>query len=144
MKQALPILALLALFVAGCATPESRIKKNPDVFNALPPNVQESVRQGKIDIGFSREAVELALGKPNREYTRRTQEGETMVWAYTAERVTWNRQRADANIRVYDAQGRRHTVSDWVWVDVEQRQEYDKLRIEFSNNVVSAIESIDR
>lgn len=145
MKRFIPILTLLTLFVAGCATPEARIKKNPEIFSALPPAVQENVRKGVIDIGYPRDAVMIALGQPNREYVRRTDLGTTTVWAYTGERVSWERQRADARIRVYDAQGRRRTVSDWVWVDVERRQEYDKMRVEFnSSNVVSAIETIER
>ncbi len=144
MKRLLPTLAILTLFAIGCATPESRIKRNPELFQSLPPDVQEHVRKGEIDIGYSQDAVQLALGRPNREYTRRTKDGETVVWAYTGERVSWERQRADTRVRVYDAQGRRRTVSDWVWVDVERRQEYDKMRVEFSNNVVSAIETNDR
>ncbi|MCZ7592048.1 MAG: hypothetical protein M5U15_07765 [Kiritimatiellae bacterium] len=145
MKRFLPILALLAIFVAGCATPEARIKKNPEIFNALAPNIQENVRKGNIDIGYTQDAVMIALGQPNRQYTRRTDAGTATVWAYTGERVSWERQRADARIRVYDAQGRRRTVSDWVWVDVERRQEYDKMRVEFdTNNLVTAIETIER
>lgn len=144
MKRLLPLFAALALFVAGCATPESRIKKNPELFNALSPEVQENVRQGRIDIGYPQDAVMLALGRPDREYTRRTPAGQTIVWSYTAEDVTWERQRADAHIRVYDAEGHRRTITDWVWVDVERRQEYDKMRVEFTSNVVSAIETTDR
>lgn len=144
MKRAVPFLALLALLLAGCATPESRIKKNPAAFNALPPEIQENVRRGRIDIGYPKEAVELALGRPDREYNRRTAAGQTDVWSYTAERSTWERQRADTRIRVYDAEGRRKMVTDWVWVDVERRQEYEKLRVEFTSNTVSAIETSER
>lgn len=144
MKRNAFLIALIALLGAGCATPESRIKKNPEIFQALPPEIQENVRQGRIDMGYPKEAVQIALGRPDREYSRRTAAGQTDVWAYTAERVTWERQRADTRIRVYDAEGRRRTITDWVWVDVERRQEYDKLRVEFTSNVVSAIESIER
>ncbi|MCO6401838.1 MAG: hypothetical protein J5I99_11520 [Verrucomicrobia bacterium] len=144
MKHLLPALALLTLFAIGCASPEYRIKRNPELFATLPTDVQENVRKGQIDIGYTQDAVQLALGRPNREYTRRTKEGQTTVWAYTAERVSWERQRADTRVRVYDAQGRRRTVSDWVWVDVERRQEYDKMRVEFVSNTVTAIETTDR
>lgn len=141
--SALALVVLTGLLV-GCATPESRIKKNPELFNALPPAVQENVRQGRVDIGYSKDAVQLALGAPNRQYTRKTADRLTEVWSYTRDEIHRDRQRADVRINTYDSKGRRTSVSDWVWVDVENRQEYERLRIEFTDNAVSAIESMER
>lgn len=138
------LLALFAGILAGCATPESRIKKNPAAFNALPPAVQENVRQGRIDLGYSKDAVELALGAPNRKYTRKTADRLTEVWSYTRDEIRRDRQRADVRISGYDSKGRRTTYTDWAWVDVENRQEYERLRVEFSDNAVTAIETLDR
>lgn len=133
----------VALFAFGCSTPEARIKSNPDVFQALPPDVQANVRKGKVDIGYPKDAVRLALGSPDRQYKRRTADGEVEVWSYVAVRTWTERQRADASVRVYDPNGKRRVVHDWVWVDVERRQEYDRLRIEFKDNLVTAIESVE-
>ncbi|HMP75881.1 MAG TPA: hypothetical protein PKE12_06260 [Kiritimatiellia bacterium] len=144
MKRFLPLCAVVALFAVGCSTPDARIKRNPELFQSLPPEIQENVRQGRIDIGYPQAAVRIALGAPNREYTRRTAETTVSVWAYTAERVSYERQRADARVRVYDAQGRRRTVTDWVWVDVERRHEYDRMRVEFTGDTVTAIEMTER
>ncbi len=144
MKSAAPLVAALGLLAAGCATPESRIKKSPEVFNALPPEMQEQVRQGRIDIGYPKEAVHIALGPPNRQYTRKTADRSTEVWSYTRDEIRRDRQRADVRISGYDSKGRRATYNDWVWVDVESRQEYERLRVEFSDNAVSAIERMER
>ncbi len=136
-------LFLLAVLGAGCATPDARIKSNPAAFNALPPEMQENVRKGRVDIGYPKSAVRIALGPPDREYTRRTADGLVEVWSYIGVRTTYERQRADARTRVYDAEGRRRTVTDWVWVDVERRQEFDRTRVEFKDDIVTAIETLD-
>lgn len=144
MLRQIAALALAAACLVGCATPESRIKKNPEAFASLAPDVQENVRQGKIDLGYSPAAVEIALGAPQRQYTRRTAEGDRMVWSYTSTYTTRDRQRVDARVRAYDSSGRSRIYSDSVWVDVDQTHEFEKLRIEFATNTVIAIETLDR
>ncbi|MCS6771666.1 MAG: hypothetical protein NZ740_06525 [Kiritimatiellae bacterium] len=143
-RVALSLLSVVVLTVGGCATPEARIRANPEAFQALPPEIRENVRQGKIDLGYPKEAVRIALGPPDRQYRRRTADGESEVWSYIAVRSFYERQRADARVRVYDPDGRRRVVNDWVWVDVERRQEYDRMRVEFRDDRVTAIETVDR
>jgi hypothetical protein len=71
--------------VSGCASsPDSRIKKNQELFNSLPPQAQASIRAGKVDIGFTPDMVLLALGDPDRRYMRTNERGSTEVWAYAA------------------------------------------------------------
>lgn len=145
MKYLVILLAGLLIWGAGCATPASRIKKNPELFNQLPAEVQTNVLAGRIDVGYSREAVNLALGEPQRRYTRKTLTGKnTEVWSYTSVRTTTERQRVDARVRGYDERGRSRTYSDWVYVDVEHRQEFERLRVEFETNTVLAIETLER
>jgi hypothetical protein len=144
MKCRWLILAALAL-AAGCSTPESRIKKNPELFAQFPPDVQENVRQGKIDIGYDREMVEMALDKPNRKYFRKTTAGETEVWAYSGYEMHTERQHVQADVRVRDADGGSRTVRDWFWVDVQQRTEYDRIRVDFGpDGKVVGIETVER
>ncbi len=135
-------IGLLAL--VGCATPESRIKEKPEVFAGFPPEIQANVRAGKIDIGYDKDMVYIALGKPQREYTRTTAQGTSDVWSYTATYTTTSRQLVDGPFRVRDSQGIYHSVSDSVWVDVQQQHEYEKLRVEFENGKVKAIENVQR
>lgn len=44
--------------------------------------MREKVAAGKIDLGFTREQVEVALGAPDRVFTRTDANGESQVWSY--------------------------------------------------------------
>lgn len=146
MKTFRPLFALAAvLLLAACAsTPESRIKKNPELFASFPADVQAKVQKGEVDIGFTPDMVELAKGKPSRTYSRRTAAGDTEVWAYSGYRYSTDRQRVEVRGRFADSAGRYHNYNDWVWVDVQRQTEYDAIRVEFTNGKVSALESADR
>lgn len=81
---------LLSLFIgcavllaAGCSTPETRIRQNPEIFNRLSVEEQELIIQGKVAIGFDEDMVRLALGEPDRIWTRTDMEGATQAWSYT-------------------------------------------------------------
>ncbi|HUJ42931.1 MAG TPA: hypothetical protein VLW52_04910 [Opitutaceae bacterium] len=74
---------LAALCIAGCSTPESRIRKNPEVFARLTPAQQDMIRKGQVGIGFTEEMVQLALGEPDQIRTRTDANGVTEIWSYT-------------------------------------------------------------
>ena len=136
---------VLALAVVGCSTPASRIKKNPELFAQLAPEVQAAVRQGRIDVGFPRDAVQLALGTPDRRYSRQMAGGKTAeIWSYTTTKIDYDRQRADIRIKAYDRNGNPRTYTDSTWVDVEQKTEFERLRVELDNGVVTALETLER
>jgi hypothetical protein len=139
-------MALLAvtLLLVGCNTPGSRIKQKQALFDTFPPEVQENLRNGRVDIGYTREMVDIALGNPNRIYTRKTAAVNVTVLAYTAYETQRDRQRIQADLRVRDSSGSYRTVRDWVWVDVEHRNEYDRLRVEMTGDVVTAVETASR
>src|SRR5215212_572553 len=82
MKLLPCVLAAGALFLAGCSTVDSRIAKNRAVFNTWPPAVQDRVVLGQIDIGFTVDQVRVALGEPDRVFTRTTGDGTSQVWSY--------------------------------------------------------------
>ena len=142
IRLCLAVLSILA--IAGCATPESRIKEKPEVFNNFPPDVQSKVRTGQVDIGYTKDMVYIALGKPDREYTRTTAEGTLVVWSFTATYNTTERQRITGDFRIVDPQGGFRTTHDTVWADVNVSHEYEKLRIEFKDDTVTALEHVNR
>lgn len=75
--------AVFALALAtGCSTVDSRIAKNREEFSSWPPAVQEKIVAGKIDLGFTPEQVLMALGEPDRRFTRTTADGTTAIWSY--------------------------------------------------------------
>jgi hypothetical protein len=127
--------SLSLLLLVGCATPEARIKRNPELFSSLSPTVQEDVKKGVIKLGYTKDMVYLAAGKPNHVQTRLDKDGATTIWRYTAYRWT-----PDADVWPY-------RYGPW-WYDPyyyrDGRQEYDVLRVEFRDDKVVAIEHIDR
>lgn len=144
MKKLVPVLLAVAALAAGCSTPASRIREKSALFETLPPEVQANLRQGKIEIGYDRDMAYIALGRPDRQYTRRTATGTAEVWAYLDYYTTTERQQVTGSFPVRDPQGGLRTVRDTVWVDVQQQHEYEKLRVEFENGKVSAIEEAQR
>ena len=71
-----------ALFSSGCATPESRISKNPELYNSLPARQQQLVTQGQIAPGMSRNAVWLAWGGPGQKINGYARGNATETWVY--------------------------------------------------------------
>lgn len=84
------LVALVLIGAAGCSTPASRISRNETAFSQWPPAVQEKVRAGKIEVGFTQEQTRVALGEPVRVFTRTTAEGSTEVWAYADNRPSFS------------------------------------------------------
>jgi len=72
-----------ALVLAGCnATPDARIRSNPEAFAQLTPQEQALVKAGQVGLGFSAEAVKLALGNPDRITLKTDATGQVQVWHY--------------------------------------------------------------
>lgn len=72
------------LLLAGCASPDARIKRNQGVFDALPAAEQALIREGKVGIGFTPDMVRLAVGDPDQRWVRTDAAGETEIWSYTS------------------------------------------------------------
>lgn len=82
-RSAASLVLVLALAgLAGCSTPASRIRGHQAAFDTWSPDVQATVRSGKVDLGFTEEQVRVALGDPERVFTRKSAAGTEEVWAY--------------------------------------------------------------
>ncbi len=86
MKTFIRFLALLSglVLLSSCSTTESRIAKQPDLFNRLTPAQQQMIREGRVDIGFDMDMVKLALGDPDRVRERIDANGKSEVWSYVS------------------------------------------------------------
>ncbi|HEX4048121.1 MAG TPA: hypothetical protein VH309_09825 [Elusimicrobiota bacterium] len=73
---------LIVLALAACAGPRSRVKKHRGEFDSYPPAVQRKILAGQVEVGFTDRQVALALGRPDRIYSRTTAAGRQEVWAY--------------------------------------------------------------
>jgi len=67
MKRSLFFAVILTGLFAGCASPDKRISRSPEVFARLSPEQQALVKQGKVAVGFGADAVLLAVGSPDRK-----------------------------------------------------------------------------
>jgi hypothetical protein len=79
---AIASVAFCLAWVAGCSTPDSRIRSSPDAFARLNPDQQALVKAGQIAPGFDMEAVKLALGDPDRVVILTNAKGQHQVWHY--------------------------------------------------------------
>ena len=138
----LVLLPLVAL--AGCATPEHRIQKNQEFFNTLPVAAQARIRGGQIDLNFTPGMVRIALGEPQRRILRRTLSGDTDVWLYFDSARSYERQRADLDGLVINSSSGVRSVGGSAWINVPQEREFVRLRVEFQNGSVVAIEEISK
>ena len=75
--------ALAVALLAACATPDARIRRNRELFEALPPAEQALIREGKVGIGFTPDMVRLAVGDPDQRWVRTDAQGQTEIWSYT-------------------------------------------------------------
>lgn len=78
------ILACCIALLCGCQSPnlEKRISNNQEYFNSWPLEVQESILNGEIQVGFTREQVEMAWGKPDNKTVETTSQGTVELWWY--------------------------------------------------------------
>jgi hypothetical protein len=82
-RNSLLTLFLAAIVFVGCSSPDSRIKDHQSSFDRLSESDKGKVRGGHVDVGFTSEMVLMALGEPDRRYSRTTATGTDEVWAYS-------------------------------------------------------------
>lgn len=133
--KSLPLLLGLSvsLLVLGCSTVDSRVKANESAFNSWPPAVQEKVRAGQVDVGFTPEMVRVALGDPERTMTHTTASGQAEVWIYGDKSPKFSIGLGMGSVRGHTGVGTGVTVGD-TWRDDEA------LRVIFEGGKVTAIE----
>jgi len=76
--------AVGALLGAGCSSVSSRIQEHRALFDASPREVQDAVRAGRVEAGFTPEQVYMAFGRPDRVMQPKTAGGEGETWLYGA------------------------------------------------------------
>jgi hypothetical protein len=129
---------VLMLCAVGCSTPESRIEKNQTVFQSLPPDVQTKIRSGQVEVGFAPAWVKMALGEPDRRYTRSTETGTVEVWGYRSHKPALS-----FGLGVAGGGG-SSSVGGGVGVSTGRSRDEDQVRIVFANGKVTAVEKTIR
>jgi len=139
-----PIASLLclvsaALLAACSSTPESRIAKNQAAFEQYPAAVQQKIRAGEVEVGFSPEMVRLALGEPARQLSRQTAGDTAEVWVYHR-----NGPRFSFGVGVGGAVGGHTSAGVGVSTSTGGYDPEEKMRVEFRDGKVSAVEYVKR
>ena len=137
MKTILKLFALavgLAVF-AGCNSPESRIKDNPQLFAQLSLEQQNLIKQGKVAVGFTPDMVRLALGDPDRVRVRTDAKGSREVWNY----VTYESQ---DGVILYRGMYHRYWGGPYYpyYTSVTSYRVHNRLVVAFTNGRVAEIE----
>ncbi len=76
------LFVVLLLFTA-CETLNKRIEKNLDYMITLPPEIQNKIKAGQIDLGFEPRMVAIAWGRATDKTYSKDMHGETESWIYT-------------------------------------------------------------
>ncbi|MFT3869606.1 MAG: hypothetical protein QM715_14215 [Nibricoccus sp.] len=137
MKTFISFVACLTLaFLAGCSTPEARINQNPEAFAKLSPGDQQLIREGKVAVGFTQEMVKLALGDPDKIYTRTDANGVNEAWSYTTYET-------DAGVILYRGYYHRYWCDPFYYpyyASYGNRRDREYLKVVFTEGRVSLIE----
>ena len=127
-----------AALLAACSTPETRIAGHRADFDKYPAEIQQKIRTGRVDVGFTPEMVRLALGDPGRVFTRRSENGDTEVWGYQDQGPHFS-----VGIGVGSGGG-RSSVGGGVAMSTGGYDPDEKIRVEFREGKVTAVDSLKR
>ena len=140
-NKAVPSL-LGVLLIAGCASIDSRIRENQVLFNSFPPDIQALIQQEKVRVGFTADMALIALGPPRRKYTRTTGKGQTEIWSYVERKIRSETVPVRGRFSYRDSTGRVRRAYDTDYVTVDSYVEFDRLRLEFSDGKILAVEEV--
>ena len=133
--RSITVTSLLGVaLLAGCASPENRIKEDPASYSKLTPLQQEQVRKGDISIDMPDFGVTLALGKPDSITERIEVKGAVQIWHY---------KKQDTSTTHIDYVGfyNPYFYPGFAPVIVNNTQPAgDRVRVTFNNQKVVAIE----
>jgi hypothetical protein len=130
--------AALILLAACSTTPASRIASHREAFDTYPSEVQQRIRAGQVAVGFSPEMVRLALGEPDRTYTRKTESGDAEIWGYHDDRSTFG-------FGFGFGTGSRHSaMGAGVGLSTGSYDPEEKVRVEFRDGRVAAVDTVKR
>jgi hypothetical protein len=124
--------------LAGCSTPQTRIADNRALYDSLPAESQTLIQEGRVAVGFTPEMVKLALGEPDRIYSRVDGSGKSESWAYTSYRL-------GSGGRIYTGYyhswyPRRYPY--FLDYGFEDREVYERTKIVFKDGMVDSIEEV--
>jgi hypothetical protein len=138
--RVLSCLLLAAAFTAGCATstPQSRIDANRAAYSEYPSDVRRNIREGRVEVGYTAEMAEMALGKPGRKLSRLDETNEqSEVWIYYK-----NRPRVSVGVAV--GSGGYRSTSTGISMSTTPDDDMETMRLILRDGHVVAVERVMR
>ena len=132
----LSVIVLLAASLAACAGAPTRIKHNQGLFDSYPPQVQELIRVGKVEVGFTMDQARMALGKPDRSITETTAGLTREVWVYGG-----GGPRVSLGFGMGMFGGGRTSLGSSMGVNSSDAGSGERLRLSFENGRLASIKS---
>jgi hypothetical protein len=138
---------LLAMVIglAGCNSFNARARQMAATYESLPPDAQERLQRGAINVGDTPDMVYIALGNPDERRDIQTADGTQTVWVYKA---YWDQYQGTAWMgyrRVFVPTRRGYAIyHEPVTQDIYRTHAEDRVRITFNNGVVSTVEQTQR
>jgi hypothetical protein len=134
----------MALLAGGCSTFQSRVREKSATYESLPPETQQRLQRGRIDLGDTQDMVYIALGHPDEKRQITTPDGAQQTWIY---RSYWEQYEGTAwvgwhRVIVPAPNGRGFLIyHEPVQHDVYSRHVDEMIRVSFDRRgVVSAVE----
>lgn len=123
------------LILAGCSsTPDQRIAQNEAAFAQFPSDVQQNLRAGRVDVGYTESMVLIALGDPARRFERVDTTGRSDVWVYVRSAPRFSFGFGVGSV------GRHSATSVGVSTSTGGYHDDEALRVEFQQGRVTRIE----
>ncbi|MCF3650557.1 hypothetical protein [Synoicihabitans lomoniglobus] len=139
-------LAMIALLLgSGCASFESRSEEKSYVFDALPAETKQRLKDGEIRIGDTFDMVYIALGAPTEKRDKLTDRNRETVWVYASFDRRYEGETTVGYHRVVTREpgllGRYRVSYVPVSESVYSERVDERFRITFSDGRVTEIES---
>lgn len=134
------LFASVIVFSTGCATstPQSRIDANRAAYAEYSPDVRRKIREGRVEVGFTAEMAEMALGKPGRKLSRKDETNEeSEVWVYYR-----NRPRVSVGMAV--GSGGYRSTSTGISMSTTPDDDMETMRLILRDGQVVAVETVRR
>jgi len=125
------ITLMLILFLAACSSVNSRISDHQAEFDSYSVEVQSTIRNGEIQLGFTELQVRMAWGDPSntaREVSEAS--GERIVWGYRDNSPTVSLGLG------FGSGGGNHSTAAGVGVSSGGHSEYEKIAVFAEGRVV--------
>ena len=125
---------MLTAALAACETPQTRIKRNQELFNSFPPQIQELIRAGNVEVGFNTDQASMALGKPDRIIMETTASVTHEVWLYGVGSPS-----VGVGFGFGMFGGGRTAMGTGVAVSSGEGRDGERLRLTFTNGTLASI-----